>query len=82
MCDANTGPIFLTYRTKEEVKRFIANWKAEHTPIYTFTAEDGVRHIAWKIDDEEVIASLVNLFEDILIFILQMDITARHQLQK
>ncbi|MGR5873824.1 DUF1015 family protein [Bacillus pacificus] len=24
VCDANTGPIFLTYRTKEEVKRFIA----------------------------------------------------------
>ncbi len=22
VCDANTGPIFLTYRTKEEVKTF------------------------------------------------------------
>ena len=65
MCDANTGPIFLTYRTKEEVKHFIASWKEKHTPIYTFTAEDGVEHVAWKIADEEVIASLVNLFEDI-----------------
>ncbi len=46
VCDANTGPIFLTYRTKEEVKRFIASWKEEHAPIYTFTAEDGVRHVA------------------------------------
>ena len=66
---------------KEEVKHFIASWKEKHTPIYTFTAEDGVEHVAWKIADEEVIASLVNLFEDILIFILQMDITALRQLQ-
>ena len=47
------------------MKRFIASWKEEHAPIYTFTAEDGVRHVAWKIADEEVITSLVNLFEDI-----------------
>ena len=63
MCDANTLYL-LTYRTKEEIKHFIASWK-EHAPIYTFTAEGGVRHVAWKIADEEVIASLVNLFEDI-----------------
>ena len=47
------------------MKHFIASWKEKHTPIYTFTAEDGVEHVAWKIADEEVIASLVNLFEDI-----------------
>ncbi len=47
------------------MKRFIASWKEEHAPIYTFTAEDGVRHVAWKITDEEVIAGLVNVFEDI-----------------
>lgn len=47
------------------MKRFIASWKEEHAPIYTFTAEDGVEHVAWKIADEEVIASLVNVFEDI-----------------
>lgn len=65
VCDANTGPIFLTYRTKDEVKHLIRSWKEEHAPIYTFTAEDGVKHVAWKITDEDVITTLVNAFEDI-----------------
>lgn len=59
------GSYLLTYRTKEEVKRLIASWKEEHVPIYKFTAEDGVEHVAWKIADEDVIATLVNAFEDI-----------------
>ncbi|MGR3774227.1 DUF1015 domain-containing protein [Bacillus paramycoides] len=65
VCDANTGPIFLTYRTKEEVTQFIASWKEEHAPIYKFTAEDGVEHVAWKIVDEDAIAKLVAAFEEI-----------------
>ena len=65
VCDANTGPIFLTYRTKDEVKHLIRSWKEEHAPIYTFTAEDGVKHVAWKIADEDVITTLVNAFEEI-----------------
>ncbi|MGE6363876.1 DUF1015 domain-containing protein [Bacillus paramycoides] len=65
VCDANTGPIFLTYRTKEEVTQFIASWKEEHAPIYKFTAEDGVEHVAWKIVDEDAIAKLIAAFEEI-----------------
>ena len=82
MCVTQIQVRFLTYRTKDEVKHLIRSWKEEHAPIYTFTAEDGVKHVAWKIADEDVITTLVNAFEDILIFILQMGITVLHQLQK
>ncbi|WJE50775.1 DUF1015 family protein [Bacillus cereus] len=65
MCNANTGPIFLTYRTKEEVAKFIATWQGNHTPIYQFTADDGVEHVIWKIAETDAISALVILFEEI-----------------
>ncbi|MEY8350783.1 DUF1015 family protein [Bacillus cereus] len=65
MCNANTGPIFLTYRTKEEVSKFIATWQENHTPIYQFTADDGVEHVIWKIAETDAISSLVESFEEI-----------------
>ncbi|HEK9100093.1 DUF1015 domain-containing protein [Bacillus cereus] len=65
VCNANTGPIFLTYRTKEEVTKLIATWQENHTPIYQFTADDGVEHVIWKIAEADAISALVKLFEEI-----------------
>ncbi|EEL50132.1 DUF1015 domain-containing protein [Bacillus cereus] len=65
VCNANTGPIFLTYRTKEEVSKFIATWQENHTPIYQFTAHDGVKHVIWKIAEASAISALVESFEEI-----------------
>ncbi|PFE03279.1 DUF1015 domain-containing protein [Bacillus cereus] len=65
VCNANTGPIFLTYRTKEAVTKLIANWQENHTPIYQFTADDGVEHVIWKIAENDAISALVELFEEI-----------------
>lgn len=46
--DAQTGPIFLTYRPVEQLKELVA--KAKETPaLYDFTAEDGVRHRVFQI---------------------------------
>ncbi|MEN1936456.1 DUF1015 family protein [Paenibacillus sp. 102] len=65
VCNANTGPIFLTYRTKETVTKLIVNWQENHTPIYQFTADDGVEHVIWKIAEADEIFALVKLFEEI-----------------
>ncbi|PFO83294.1 DUF1015 domain-containing protein [Bacillus cereus] len=65
VCNANTGPIFLTYRTKEEVSKFIATWQENHMPIYQFTADDGVEHVIWKIAEASAISALVESFEEI-----------------
>ncbi len=45
---AQTGPIFLTYRPRPELKQ-ITDAAKESAPLYDFTAEDGVRHQVWKL---------------------------------
>lgn len=64
ICDANTGPIFLTYRYNNEINDIIRVW-TEKKPVYNFKAEDGVEHIAWIIDDEHIIKHICNIFNNI-----------------
>lgn len=60
-CNANTGPIFLTYHAKDEIDSLVAEvTKAQ--PEYDFVSEDGVGHTVWVINDKAVIDSLVELF--------------------
>ncbi len=63
--NANTGPIFLTYRNKEEVESIIEKWMKDNKPIYDFQSDDEITHTIWKIDDKSVIENLVSLFESI-----------------
>ena len=37
-CDANTGPIFLTYRKNDEISGIVENWIHNNQPAYDFTA--------------------------------------------
>lgn len=61
----HTGPIFLTYVYKEEITKIIEDYKKNHDPIYDFVAEDGVRHTAWAILEEEIIKMLVEKFSGV-----------------
>lgn len=61
ICNANTGPIFLAYRTVDKISEIINKIK-KNLPIYDFTAEDGIKHKAWVIDNEDDINNLVELF--------------------
>lgn len=53
-CNANTGPIFLTYKAKDEIDNIVELWTAEHKPVYDFVAEDEIRHTVWIIDDDTI----------------------------
>lgn len=64
-CNANTGPIFLTYRENETVSKIVEGWKDSHSPVYDFVSDDGVAQTVWVVDDDEAIATLVNEFEKI-----------------
>lgn len=48
--DANAEPVFLAIRQEAEFHR-LANRVTRDTPLYDFTADDGVRNIVWKISD-------------------------------
>jgi len=63
-CDAHTGPIFLTYRYNVKIRRIIDIWTRKQ-PLYEFTAEDGVKHIVWAVDDKTIINRISNIFEGI-----------------
>lgn len=59
--DAHTGPIFLVYRSKQEINKIVNNEKNE-LPLYDFTSPDGIAHRVWKISDTAVTARLEALF--------------------
>ncbi|MDD4801550.1 MAG: DUF1015 family protein [Syntrophomonas sp.] len=63
-CDANTGPIFLTYRFQAEINEVVADW-TKKKPVYDFQSDDGIGHIVWIIDQEDVINRLMALFKQV-----------------
>lgn len=63
-CNANTGPIFLTYRNKPSIDSIINEWVRKE-PVYDFTSDDGISHTVWVIDDEAVINDIVNEFKSV-----------------
>ncbi|MGN0506841.1 MAG: DUF1015 domain-containing protein [Lachnospiraceae bacterium] len=63
-CSAQTGPIFLAYRRKEELEQMIAGEKKK-TALYDFTSDDGIVHRVWKISDAAVISAIQEQFAQI-----------------
>jgi uncharacterized protein (DUF1015 family) len=56
--NANAGPVFLMYKDQPELATLITR-DARTTPLYDFTAVDGVRHTVWRIPNP---AEYVGLF--------------------
>lgn len=63
-CDANTGPIFLTYRNRDDINSTVNNWIESHTPQYDFLSA-GVKQTVWCVDDETTIKTLSGCFENV-----------------
>lgn len=64
-CSAQTGPIFLAYRSDQQINAVISEVKQESQAIYDFVSEDGIRHCVWKISDLNQIQRLEDAFEKI-----------------
>jgi len=47
--NANSGPVFLTYRQRDEIDRLLAGVTGGSAPIYDFTADDGISHTVWVV---------------------------------
>lgn len=59
--DAHTGPIFLVYRSKQEINE-IVNTVKSNPLLYDFTSPDGITHRVWRISDTAIITRLEALF--------------------
>lgn len=64
VCNMQTGPIFLAYRA-DSVLREITDAVKETAPLYDFTAEDGISHRVWRIDENAQIAAVRERFSAI-----------------
>ncbi|MBN2426159.1 MAG: DUF1015 domain-containing protein [Calditrichaceae bacterium] len=62
--NAQTGPVFLTYKADKNVDALIADI-SRRTPEYDFTAEDGISHTFWMVDNTDEIKKLQQYFEQI-----------------
>lgn len=62
--DAHTGPIFLVYRQSEEIRQVVETAKSKEA-MYSFVADDGVKHEAWVIDQDQDIQIIKEGFEKI-----------------
>lgn len=62
--NAHTGPIFLAYRSQEELNSLVALEKKK-TPLYDFISEDGICHRVWKIEDPQKAEEIHRIFSGI-----------------
>ncbi len=63
VCNANTEPVFLTYRDNAAIRTLLNSWILKNNPVYDITTADDVRHILWTIPDDAIIHKLSTLFE-------------------
>lgn len=61
-CNAQTGPIFLAYRSRARINDIVAETK-QGEPLYDFVSADGIRHRVFRIDRQEKIDVIRREFE-------------------
>jgi uncharacterized protein (DUF1015 family) len=60
---AQTGNVFLAYKTVEDIDALINKWKKEKDPVYDFVADDKIQHSVWIVNDDKVIKQITLLFK-------------------
>jgi uncharacterized protein (DUF1015 family) len=61
--NAQTGPVFLTHKFHPVIDTLVKTLTAR-LPAVSITADDGVIHQLWLVDDHEHIATITNTFND------------------
>ncbi len=64
VCNAQTGPIFLTYRRRDDIQSQVEE-AMKKQPLYDFTADDGIIHRLWVIDDEQSVQTIKEGFAQV-----------------
>ena len=62
--DAHTGPIFLVYRSVQEINDIVTLCK-KGSALYDFTSSDNITHRVWCISDQAIITKLQEIFAQI-----------------
>lgn len=59
---AQTGNVFMAYNNVKELDAIINNWRDYHSPVYDFTADDGIQHTVWVVDEDSAVSEITRLF--------------------
>ncbi len=62
--DANTGPVFLTYKARPEIDALVDRLTGS-PPTYDFVAPDGIQHVLWVIDSDGDRDALLAAFAEV-----------------
>ncbi len=60
---AQTGNVFLAYKSNVTVSDLISSWKEANEAANDFVAEDGVGHRVWVIHEPQTIHEITKIFE-------------------
>lgn len=64
-CQAHTGPIFFTYRKKEEITSLLEEWMSSHEPVYDFVDAQEIGQKVWVIADDGIVERLQQAFQKV-----------------
>lgn len=65
VCDANTEPIFLTYREQGEIRQLLNDFIKRNKPQAAFISEDEISHYVWAISSDDLIRRIGELFREV-----------------
>ncbi|TSA29445.1 MAG: DUF1015 domain-containing protein [Ignavibacteriales bacterium] len=67
--EAQTGPVFLTYKPVVEVDKVISETVKKTEPIYDFTSSDGIKHQVWILPNDyaDIIANEIGKVKNLYI---------------
>jgi len=60
--NANTGPVFLTYKAKPAIDELVKK-AIKEKPVYDFTASDGIGHTVWIIKEDSLSDDIIKEFQ-------------------
>lgn len=63
-CSAQTGPIFLAYKTCKALDEIIAS-ETQKIPLYDFVADDGIGHVVWASSSKQIDDCIQAAFENV-----------------
>jgi len=62
--NAQTGPVFLTYRAHDEISRLL-DLCTQQKAVYDFTADYDIRHTLYIVNDDELINKIEQAFQKV-----------------
>jgi uncharacterized protein (DUF1015 family) len=62
---AQTGPVFLAYRSKGLLNALLLKYMSNHKPVYDFTSSDNIKHTLYVVDDPVRIGEITELFKQV-----------------